>query len=156
MDTIYRMTVVETAEVMNASINEFKDSQFTFLDNCGVIIYGVNKCLALRDYLLGLPLTMDLADSRLYVESLLNQAIGTDRAPLLTVLAYFAYEDGDKDLASQCLGDDLTQDYDLAKLLRRIVYAGWNPRMLTDMRNELHPLVKEQLEEVADKLVSEM
>ena len=156
MDTIYRMTVAESAEIMNASINGFKDSQPTFLDDCEPIIYGVNKCLALRDYLLGLPLTMVLSDSHFYVEALLNQAIGSDKAPFLTILAFFAYEDGDKELALQYLGDDLVADYSLARLLRMGINKGWHPSTFNDMRVENHPHVLVQISEIADMLLSDL
>ena len=152
--TIDRMTVQEVMDVMTASINGFMDSRPT--NDFGSIIYGANKCLALRDYIVGLPFTMSLDDARNYVESILHQAVGKDRAPFISTLAFFAYEEGYEESALEYLDDDAVAGYSLAELLRRVISSNWPPEYLSSMRWDLHSRVLEQISEMADQLVSEL
>ncbi|MEI6406075.1 MAG: DUF4192 domain-containing protein [Actinomycetes bacterium] len=64
-------------------------------------------------------------------------------APVATLLAATAYENGDGAFAARALDrafeDDLT--YPLAKLLRRVFAAGWPPESFAQMRADLHPRI---------------
>ncbi len=64
-------------------------------------------------------------------------------APVASLFAALAYENGSTPLALQALDRALEDDpsYSLAILLRRVFKAGWPPRSFSAMRSELHPRI---------------
>jgi hypothetical protein len=102
-----------------------------------------------RDYVLGAPvLELGHHTAIKFIEAILplvpNEA---DRVPFYTVLSSFYYEIGDTELAvvSLATAQNLNPDYSLAKLLTRVIDAGWESAGITQMRQELHPKVVETL-----------
>lgn len=112
------------------------------------IIKKVNSSMSARDYLLGLPEVISLADSIIFLEwLLLNAEQDMDSKtldPLRAVLSLLHYEAGSTEkslmMATACAGD-----YSLANLVKRIAFAGWPVNNLTIMREDLHAKVIDAL-----------
>ena len=64
-------------------------------------------------------------------------------APVASVFASIAYENGEGALAHRALDRAIEDDpeYSLARLLRRIFSSGWPPSGFAQLRSELHPRV---------------
>ncbi len=64
-------------------------------------------------------------------------------APIASIVAAMAYENGNGALAHKALDRAFSDDekYPLAQLLRRVFNAGWPPSEFARMRTELHPKV---------------
>jgi hypothetical protein len=116
----------------------------------------VSADLQVRDYLLGLPLELSVQDSIRFAETVIPLIEEKHRAPWYAVLSAYHYENGDTPSAFLALIEcrKLAPDYPLAKLLDRVYKAGWPAPAFAQMRNELHPKVKETLDEICDELIS--
>ena len=64
-------------------------------------------------------------------------------APVASVFASIAYENGEGALAHRALDRAIEDDpeYSLARLLRRVFSSGWPPSGFAQLRSELHPRV---------------
>lgn len=64
-------------------------------------------------------------------------------APVASLFAAIAYENGEGALAHRALDRALADqsDYSLARLLRRVFSSGWPPSGFAQLRSELHPRV---------------
>jgi hypothetical protein len=117
--------------------------------NFADIVEGVNKNLALRDYLLGLPTEYTLGESLAIVQFFRDNLAADDRKliPFSTIAGAFYYELGDKSLADLLNSHGLEAGYPLAKLLDRVYSAGWPAESFATMRDDLHKKVVAELEE---------
>jgi hypothetical protein len=72
-------------------------------------------------------------------------------------LSAFYYELGATESAKEALSFalQLNADYGLAKLLYRVIEAGWDNSAMAKMRKELHPKVIEGLDSNADTPITE-
>lgn len=99
--------------------------------------------LQVRDYAMGITTSENIESLQTMWHWLMRAAPKGYIAPVATLFAAVAYENGDGALAGRALDrafeDDLT--YSLAKLLRRVFAAGWPPESFTRMRGELHPKI---------------
>ena len=110
---------------------------------------GINN-LDIRDYFMGLPNEIGLDKSIEFVKILKTSS--TKPAPWKTILSAFTYEQGKVQEAKDLLPKS---NYPLATLLNRVYQAEWAPYALVEMRNSLHPVVKENLKKNQDKLLKE-
>lgn len=99
--------------------------------------------LQVRDYAMGITTSENIDALQSLWQWLMRVAPKGYLAPVATLFAAAAYENGDGALAGRALdrafADDVT--YSLAKLLRRVFAAGWPPESFTRMRGELHPKI---------------
>ena len=120
------------------------------------IVAGVNKNLQIRDYLMGLPMTYTLEESLAIVQFFRNNLDADDEnlIPFSTIAGAFYYELGDKSLADLLNSHGLKAHYPLAGLLDRVYSAGWPAENFATMRDELHPKVLVNLDEIAGDLIA--
>lgn len=109
------------------------------------IAYAVNNDLQIRDFVLGLPATYGMFNSIDFVNYLVSRVEEKDSFAFNTVLALYNIEIENFYKASELLtkSEDVNPGYNLTKLAKRIISAGWEGSALTTMRNELHKQVLE-------------
>jgi hypothetical protein len=150
------LTVGRGVESINALVNSFQDSQEFSPELVADMAEVVSADIQVRDYLLGLPLTLSVKDSIRFAEAIIPLVDEKHRTPWYAVLSAYHYENGDTPSAFLALIEcqKLAPDYSLAKLLDRVFRAGWPAPAFASMRNELHPKVVEMLGETAENLIS--
>ena len=101
-----------------------------------------------RDYFLGLPNQYGIGGVAQAVSNLVLLLPAGQKRSLNSVLAFFSYEAGDTDYAVRLVELALAEDdeYTLAKLIKRVIQAGWAPEVLQEARNDCHAKVAEILE----------
>lgn len=150
------LTVGRGVECLNALVNSFQDAQEFSPELIADMAEVVSADIQVRDYLLGLPLELSVKDSIRFAETIIPLVEEKHRAPWYAVLSAYHYEGGDTPSAFLALIEcrKLAPDYSLANLLDRVFRAGWPAQAFANMRNELHPKVKECISESADNLIS--
>ena len=110
---------------------------------------AVSTDIQIRDYLLGLSLEYPLPNV-IEALSVMSEFIPDGyRAGIYSVLAACNYQNESTDTAKDFLALALAEDdsYSLAKLLERVIGAGWPTGAFAKMTVELHPKVVEGLDE---------
>ena len=110
---------------------------------------AVSTDIQIRDYLLGLSLEYPLPNV-IEALSVMSEFIPDGyRAGIYSVLAACNYQNESTDTAKDFLSLALAEDdsYSLAKLLERVISAGWPTDAFAKMTVELHPKVVEGLDE---------
>ena len=110
---------------------------------------AVSTDIQIRDYLLGLSLEYPLPNV-IEALSVMSEFIPEgNRAGIYSVLAACNYQNESSDTAKDFLALALAEDdsYSLAKLLERVIGAGWPTGAFAKMTVELHPKVVEGLDE---------
>ena len=110
---------------------------------------GVSKDIQVRDYLLGLSLEYPLPSLIEALSVMIEFIPEGSRSGIYSVLAAQVYQGGDTDRAQEFLALALDEDssYSLAKLLQRVINAGWPEGAFAKMTEELHPKVVEGLDD---------
>jgi hypothetical protein len=150
------LTVGRGVEAINALVNSFQDAQEFSPELVADMAEVVSADLQVRDYLMGLPLTLSVMDSIRFAEAIIPLVEEKHRAPWYAVLSAYHYENGDTPSAFLSLIEcqKLSPDYSLANLLDRVYKAGWPAPAFASMRNELHPKVLVAISETAESLIS--
>ena len=127
-------------------------------DDVQIIAYALENNLQLRDYLMGLTsdgLSVESVANILRVLSVLIKSAELPAYPVDTVLASYQYQLGDSASALVSLSDGIARDYSLAKLLLRVIHAGWPANSFATMAKELHHKVVAELTRTQELLVNE-
>jgi hypothetical protein len=68
-------------------------------------------------------------------------------APVATLFAAIAYENGEGALAHRALDRAIEDqpEYSMSRLLRRVFSSGWPPSGFSQLRTELHPRVTQTI-----------
>ena len=128
------------------------------LDDLQIVAYALEHNLQLRDYLMGLTsdgLSVESVTNILRVLSVLIKSAELPAYPVETVLASYMYQQGDSASALVSLANGLAKDYSLAKLLLRVINAGWPANSFATMAKELHPQVLAELTRTSELVVNE-
>jgi hypothetical protein len=146
LDKVIKQIAEQTGEILVAS------------DDVKIIAYALEHNLQLRDYLMGLTsdgLSVESVTNILRVLSVLIKSAELPAYPVETVLASYHYQLGDSASALVSLGNGLARKYSLAKLLLRVIQAGWPAKEFATMSNELHPKVVAELTRTTELVVNE-
>jgi len=146
LDKVIKQIAEQTGEINIAS------------NDVQIIAYALENNLQLRDYLMGLTsngLSVDSVTNILRVLSVLIKSAELPAYPIDTVLASYYYQQGDSASALVSLSDGIARDYSLAKLLLRVINAGWPANSFATMSNELHPKVLAELTRTQELVVNE-
>jgi hypothetical protein len=134
------------------------DSESLISDSdVAIISYAIEHNLQLRDYLMGLA--NDTYEIR-EVINILNVLVDLcNQGEVIayhieTVIASYMYQIGDSETPIMLISA-LEQDYPLAKLLKRLFLAEWDPKNLTIMSKQLHPEIIEELTRTSELIVNE-
>jgi hypothetical protein len=114
-----------------------------------VITYAVNNDLQIRDYFLGLPAQYDMQTCVDFVNYLSRLTHAENCYAYDTISAMYHLELGNAWLAEKLLtvAEIANPDYNLTKLAKRVLSAGWPGSALTTMREELHTKVVAGIQE---------
>ncbi|MBU3643539.1 MAG: DUF4192 domain-containing protein [Candidatus Nanopelagicaceae bacterium] len=99
--------------------------------------------IQVRDFALGCHTDQTINSYWAMWRDLLRIAPPKFVAPVASVFASIAYENGEGALAHRALDRAIEDDpeYSLARLLRRVFSSGWPPSGFAQLRSELHPRV---------------
>ena len=157
MTTSTKPTVKEAKAVIDNNFTRYMDGQYIDPLSLDIIGYAVANGIQLRDYLLGYSLECgDIKNAIGYINHLMEQGIQEDnRHAFYTVLATLHLQNDDRDMAQLALDEAkaLKPNYSLATLLTRVIGSGWPTPAFRAMTHELHPLVLQNLENDADKVI---
>ncbi|CAB4147982.1 Protein of unknown function DUF4192 [uncultured Caudovirales phage] len=157
MTTSTKPTVKEAKAVIDNNFTRYMDGQYIDPLSLDIIGYAVANDIQLRDYLLGYSLECgDIKNAIGYINHLMEQGIQEDnRHAFYTVLATLHLQNDDRDMAQLALDEAkaLKPNYSLATLLTRVIGSGWPTPAFRAMTHELHPLVLQNLENDADKVI---
>lgn len=125
------------------------------------IAWATQNQVVLRDWLMGeLPQKFDGAT---YAIHFLNALIAqtpdnANRVGFLTCQGIIFYACDEKDLADHAITHALEFDseYSLAKLLKRVMLAGWPAEGVQTMFGELHPKVQATIAEMSDRKIMDL
>jgi hypothetical protein len=147
------ITVGEAVELINESILNFVDGLDT--ETISTLIYSINNEIQIRDYLLGLPATFPLETCKEFISYLGLSVDGAERYSLHTILSAYYYETEEMESSATHLAMalDIKSEYPLAKLLERVMNAGWPSSAFVQMREELHGKVVEHIQEISAQLI---
>jgi Domain of unknown function (DUF4192) len=137
------VTRKQACEFITESLNNEIDLTGERLE---AVILAVNSDLQVRDWLVGLPNRWSIDEGIKFMQYMCIHAPAEDLVPFVTVQAMYHYEQGDTEKAIMLTNYALRLDkeYSLAKLLRRIIAAGWPAATFQEMRNELDVKVVEE------------
>jgi len=141
--TLTRKEAFDTVDfAMEQFINE-RDIE----DLIPTITYAVNNDLQIRDYFLGMPQDYKMQACVDFVNYLTRMTNADECYAYDTISAMYHIERGNVELAKTLLSDAEVSnpDYNLTKLAKRIISAGWDGSELTRMREELHLTVVNEI-----------
>lgn len=106
-------------------------------------VLGRLSDIQVRDFALGCHSDQTINSYWAMWRDLLRIAPPKFVAPVASVFASIAYENGEGALAHRALDRAIEDDpeYSLARLLRRVFSSGWPPSGFAQLRSELHPRV---------------
>ena len=140
-------TVIQVKDLIDDNFENFSMGLELDENEINTIIEGVNNVLDLRDYLFGLPQAYDFDKCVEFVSYLNSFTSGNSSRATSSVLAFYAFENGDT-ITAQELANYVSENspqYSFVKLLQRVIDAEWPASMLTEMRDELHDGVVENI-----------
>ena len=123
-------------------------------EEIAMLVLAMNENVQIRDFVLGLPSERELVQVHTWLSYIGDNTPFKYLAPIATIKSAFSYESGDRGGADYYLKKalEINPQYSLAHLLNRTyqAYAALNiepiePGMFADMRDTLHPKVKEIL-----------
>jgi hypothetical protein len=141
------ITVRVGYHAIQASFSTYLDGNTITKDEATQIAFLVNNDLQLRDYVMGMSNDYhnDTAKVVAWLEALI-EAIGEPKNAyaLLTVISMYYYEANETGRAILALDlvDEVDPNYSLAKLIRRVIVAGWPQGSVASMRTQLHEKVR--------------
>ena len=110
-------------------------------------VLGRLSDIQVRDFALGCHTDETLNSYWMMWRDLLRMAPPKFVAPVASLFAAIAYENGEGALAHRALDRAIEDqpDYSLSRLLRRVFSSGWPPSGFAQLRKELHPRVTQTI-----------
>jgi hypothetical protein len=158
MNTTTQLTWRDGVEAIDTLVSAELDKQEYPQQALANAVLAVNKNLQHRDYFIGLAKCDNLEVMTAVAVNVINQVDNEmDKVPFYSCLSAFYYELNAEESAKEALAFALqaNPDYSLAKLLYRVIEAGWSNSAMGTMRKELHPKVIEGLDKNADTPITE-
>ena len=136
------VTRKQACEFITESLNN--DIELTG-EKLEAVILAVNSDLQVRDWLMGLPNRWSLDEGIKFMQYMCVHSPTEDLVPFVTLQALYYYELGNTEKTTSLLNYALrlNKNYELAKLLLRVLNAGWPADQFATMRNELDPQILE-------------
>jgi hypothetical protein len=152
------LTRGEALNTVDFAIEQFVNDMHIKQGEIETITYAVNNDLQIRDYLLGLPAEFNIQTCIDFVGYLASKTNGSESYAYETILAMYNLELGNVELAENLLAiaENFNPNYNLMKLVKRIISADWPPSALTKMRDELHLSVLNGIKEDSDYVIVEV
>ena len=110
-------------------------------------VLGRLSDIQVRDYALGCHEQTSMDSYQTMWRELLKVAPANYVAPVATLFAAIAYENGEGALAHRALDRAIEDqpEYSMSRLLRRVFSSGWPPSGFSQLRAELHPRVTQTI-----------
>jgi hypothetical protein len=139
----------EAMDTIDFAIEQFINDMHVKQGTIDLITYAVNNDLQIRDYFLGLPYEFNLPTCVDFVGYLASKTNDSECYAYDTISAMYHIEQGNVELAESLLeiAEKNSPDYNLMKLAKRIISAGWDGKTLEKMREDLHLTVIETIKE---------
>ena len=140
------LTRKEAFNTVDFAMEQFINER-DFEDLIPTITYAVNNDLQIRDYFLGMPADYKMQACVDFVNYLTRMTNADECYAYDTISAMYHIERGNVELAKTLLSDAETSNpnYNLTKLAKRIISAGWDGQMLEKMREDLHLTVVNEI-----------
>jgi hypothetical protein len=158
MNTTTQLTWRDGVEAIDTLVSAELDKQEYPQEAVANAVVAMTTNLQHRDYFLGLAKCDNLEVMTSVAVNVINQLDNeTDKVPFYTCLSAFYYELGADESAKEALAFALqiNADYGLAKLLYRVIEAGWGGEQFGAMRKELHSKVVDGMDKNADTPITE-
>jgi hypothetical protein len=158
MNTTTQLTWRDGVEAIDTLVSAELDKQEYPQEAVANAVVALTTNLQHRDYFLGLAKCDNLEVMTSVAVNVINQVDNEmDKVPFYTCLSAFYYELGANESAKEALSFALQLDsnYGLAKLLYRVIDAGWSGTEFGAMRKELHSKVVNGMDKNADTLITE-
>jgi len=158
MNTTTQLTWRDGVEAIDTLVSAELDKQEYPQEAVAHAVVAMTTNLQHRDYFLGLAKCDNLEVMTAVAVNVINQVDNEmDKVPFYSCLSAFYYELNAEESAKEALAFALqaNPDYSLAKLLYRVIEAGWSNSAMGTMRKELHPKVIEGLDKNADTPITE-
>lgn len=143
-------------ESLNRCVNSFADSQPIAETDLVNMYLGINHGIQVRDYALGyMPAVLGASEAVRFILTL--NSVQEKTPATLCLLSAFAHEAGEVEVSinAVALAGTMDSEYSLAKLLSRVISAGWPSSAFASMREELHPKVVEHLATIENVIVGD-
>lgn len=134
---------VSIVEEIRKVVSDMADGGTPSPEHIAKVAVATNKNVQVRDFIMGLRQEVDYRFVGQYLQYITELIKKDYAAPLATVLSSYFYEAGDAEQTEELLQQVLEVDpeYSLAKLLMRVVKAGWPGESMASMAKELHQKV---------------
>lgn len=133
------ITYGEAIDTIDNAISDFANGLELGDSTVADITFAVNNDLQIRDYLIGLPIAHGLNISAGFVNELSEKVAPAEKFAYDTVNAMYHYELKNIEACKTLLDSaELSNpDYNLPKLIKRVISAEWPASTFTSMRTEL-------------------
>lgn len=140
---------VSIVEEIRKVVSDMADGGTPSPEHIAKVAVATNKNIQVRDFIMGLREEVDYRFVGQYLQYITELIKKDYAAPLATVLSSYFYEAGDAEQTEELLEQVLEVDpeYSLAKLLMRVVKAGWPGESMASMAKELHQQVIDKIYE---------
>lgn len=158
MNTTTQLTWRDGVEAIDTLVSAELDKQEYPQEAVANAVVALTTNLQHRDYFLGLAKCDNLEVMTSVAVNVINQVDNEmDKVPFYTCLSAFYYELGANESAKEALSFALqiNSNYGLAKLLYRVIDAGWSGTQFGAMRKELHSKVVDGMDKNADTPITE-
>jgi len=149
------LTRGEALDIINEALENFSNDIPSSDFDIEAITYAVNSDLQIRDYFLGLPADFSMAICIDFVNYLTRMTNNDECYAYDTISAMYQIEQGNTEFAKSLLAmaEVVNPNYNLTKLARRVISAGWDGSALRTMREELHHKVVQGISEESDYVI---
>jgi hypothetical protein len=133
-------TNIQIVEDIRKAIDGIADGVIPSASHIAQVTVAANENLQIRDFLMGVQLEKDIDFVGEYVQ-LLSEVVTKEQAvPLATIFCSYLYQLSEVDTAKIMLDEviSINPDYALAKLLKRVFDAQWEPKLFRSMSEQLH------------------
>jgi hypothetical protein len=133
-------TNIQIVEDIRKAIDGIADGVIPSALHIAQVTVAANENLQIRDFLMGVQLEKDIDFVGEYVQ-LLSEVVTKEQAvPLATIFCSYLYQLSEVDTAKIMLDEviSINPDYALAKLLKRVFDAQWEPKLFRSMSEQLH------------------
>ena len=151
------ITYGEAIDTIDNAISDFANGLELSDSTVADITFAVNNDLQMRDYLIGLPIAHGLNISAGFVNELSEKVAPAEKFAYDTVNAMYHYELENIEACERLIESarEANPNYNLTKLVSRVLQAGWPSSSFASMRNELASTVAEYIADNSDFVIGE-
>ncbi len=152
------ITYANAVELIEQAIKDFANGLELADSTVADITFAVNNDLQMRDYLIGLPIHHGLGISAGFINELSEKVTHSERFAYDTVNAMYHYELKNMEAVQLLVqsAEDSNPNYNLLKLIKRVISAEWPSSTFTKMRNDLASTVAKYIADNSDFVIGDV